>query len=121
MQELYLCPPEATTIKLNLPDDNSLTIDAMDVEDLLSEVYVAKSTNVLADFIDLFEKKYEIRLSRYSADVLLQTKYDLIESAKKNILGMQESTDSSIPQSPSVKETSNSSSSRKRSSKRKKK
>ena len=111
MQELSLCPPEATSIKLNLPDGRSITVDAMDVDDMLLEAYESKpkSSEVLDAFINVFEKHHQVRISKVSADTLIRLKHELIESAKKNISVTPELTDSSTPTSPSRKGTSNSS------------
>lgn len=99
--ELQLFPPEDTTIKCKLPDGSIIEVDAMDLDDMIMDVYATypqpeiPRKEYLHLMRDKFAERYGYRMSLRSIDILLDAKTDILNRIKKN----------SYPQSDPVNST----------------
>lgn len=105
MPEFNLFPPEDTTINCNTPTGEVISVDAMDIDELLIQVYQDKEVNILprTEFLQLvcdkFKEKYNFSMSKRSMDMLIHVKHQMLEQVKKNSYPTEEpvsSTDSSL-------------------------
>lgn len=101
---MYLLPSEdETRIDLAFADGQSpLSIDAMEVDELIQEVKEAKvpeDSTFNKEFIRAFRNKYGRKLSYTACSFLYRIKFDLIEAAKKKLKQQPEQSDSitSVP------------------------
>ena len=88
--DLNLFPPEDTIIRCKTPDGNVIEVDAMDIDNLVSEVFQEYGTDTipireyLALVCSKFDAKYNYKMSKRSMDLLLEAKTKLLENVKKN-------------------------------------
>lgn len=96
--ELQLFPPEDTTIRCKTPEGNVIEVDAMDLDDMILEVYdeypsdqVPKVTypaiprkEYLALVCNKFKQRYGYAMSKRSMDMLLDAKTEILNKVKKN-------------------------------------
>ena len=96
--ELQLFPAEDTTIKCKTPEGKTIEVDAMDLDDMIVEVYdeypsdeVPKVTypviprkEYLGLICEKFFQRYGYRMSKRSMDILLDVKSDMLNKIKKN-------------------------------------
>lgn len=88
--EFYLFPPSDTIINCNTPDGKVIPIDAMDLDDMLIEVYQDYGNKELIHqeylpaMIEKFFNTYGFRMSRRSMELLMQKKHEILDTIKKN-------------------------------------
>jgi len=88
--EFNLFPPTDTTINCNAPDGRVIPVDAMDLDDMLIEVYQdfnkpeLSHKEYLPAMIEKFFDRYDFRMSRRSMELLMQKKHEILETVKKN-------------------------------------
>lgn len=88
--DLQLFPPEDTIIRCKTPEGNVIEVDAMDVDNLVSEVFQEYGTETIPikEYLGLvcakFADKYGYKMSKRSMDLLLEAKTNLLENVKKN-------------------------------------
>ena len=88
--ELQLFPPEDTTIKCKLPDGSAIEVDAMDLDDMIMDVYAVypqpeiPRKEYLHLMRDKFAERYGYRMALRSIDILLDAKTDILNRIKKN-------------------------------------
>jgi hypothetical protein len=96
--ELQLFPPEDTTIKCKTPEGETIEVDAMDLDELILQVYdeypsdqtpkVTYPNIPRKEYLGLvrekFAQRYGYRMSLRSMDILLDTKTEILNKIKKN-------------------------------------
>ena len=96
--ELQLFPPEDTTINCKTPEGTTITVDAMDLDDMILEVYDEYPSDqepkvtypdiprkeYLGLVCEKFFQRYGYRMSKRSMDMLLDVKADILNKIKKN-------------------------------------
>lgn len=96
--ELQLFPPEDTTIKCKTPEGETIEVDAMDLDELILQVYdeypsdqtpkVTYPNIPRKEYLGLvrekFDQRYGYRMSLRSMDILLDTKTEILNKIKKN-------------------------------------
>lgn len=99
--ELQLFPPEDTTILCKVPDGEAISVDAMELDDMIMDVYAEypKPEIPRKEYLILmrnkFAERYGYRMSLRSMDILLDVKTEMLNRIKKN----------SYPQSDPVNST----------------
>lgn len=98
MPDINLFPPEDTTINCNLPDGSKISVDALDLDELVAECYNGKVEMPYKELMELmcnkFAEKYNVSVSRRSMSLLLDLKHKILEDVKKNSYPEQESANS---------------------------
>lgn len=88
--EIDLFPPEDTLIKCKTPEGLCIEIDAMDVDEMMAEVYNGRkelsTQELLTGMCEKFKQRYGYGMSRRSMDVLIDVKTDILNRIKKNSL-----------------------------------
>lgn len=114
--DVNIFPEQDTRINCNLPDGTKISVDAMDLDHMVAEVYQASGkialpvSEILEGVQARFKKKHGFDISKRSVDILLEAKDRLLSDVKKNsyhMLDQQGSTDSD-PQPPESTATSDS-------------
>lgn len=86
--ELNLFPPEDTTIRCKTPEGTTIEVDAMDLDEMIIELYENRQSIPRKEYLQLvcdkFAEKYGYKMSRRSMDVLLEVKTDMLNKIKKN-------------------------------------
>ena len=86
--ELQLFPPEDTLINCKTPDGQTIAIDAMDLDDMIAELYETRKAIPRKEYLGLmcakFAEKYGFAMSKRSMDVLLEVKTKILTDIKKN-------------------------------------
>ena len=100
MPDINLFPSDDTLINCKTPTGETISIDAMDLDDMIADIYVSLNTDsmprttFLSEMCDRFAQKYGFRMGKRSMDLLLEIKHDLLEKIKKNSYLEQEATTS---------------------------
>jgi len=98
--DLQLFPPEDTIIRCKTPEGNVIEVDAMDIDNLVSEVFQEYNQPEIPikEYLTLvcnkFNERYGYRMSKRSMDLLLEAKTNLLENVKKNTYQQSEPVDS---------------------------
>ena len=88
--DLQLFSPEDTMIRCKTPEGNVIEVDAMDIDNLVSEVFQERNQEEIPmkEYLGLvcekFYKVYGYKMSKRSMDLLLDTKTTILENVKKN-------------------------------------
>ena len=110
MPDITLFPPDETLINCKTPTGDTISIDAMDLDDMIADVYMTLGVDkldrvsFLSEMCERFEQKFGFRMGRRSMDMLIEIKHGLLEKIKKNSYLESEVT-SSTKSSPSATET----------------
>ena len=109
---MLMPPPKETEIELQFADgQDPLTLDAMDVDNLVKDVWqnkVPEDSTFEAEFVRLFRQKYHRNLSRTGANMLVQYRARLIDAVKKKLFPLVEPSVTLEPEPISQNENSNS-------------
>ena len=119
--DFTLIPPEDTQINIHCPDGVTVTLDAIDLNDMLIRLHTEDpNQNILQSMCQAFFQEWGQKISLISMTHLLDAKNEILTNAKKNSYTRLESTGSSAQGTPSLTETSATSPSSTTNSKQKK-
>lgn len=110
MPDITLFPPDETLINCKTPDGSTIQVDAMDLDDMIADIYLTlgvnniQRTQFLSEMCERFEQRFGFRMSKRSMDLLVEIKHELLEKVKKNSYLESEVT-SSIKSNPNPIET----------------
>lgn len=95
--ELNLFPPEDTLIRCKIPNsDKIIEVDAMEIDAMVGEAYARKQVSsmtvyeLVKEVVDIFNDKYNYKMSHRSMDLLIMTKDKILTELKKNTLEQSE-------------------------------
>lgn len=98
MPDFNLFPPDETTINCKTPTGEVIVVDAMDLDEMLIQIFEGKESvprdTLLQQMCDKFEKQYSFKMSRRSMDLLIDIKTDILNKVKKNSYQEPEPTSS---------------------------
>lgn len=108
MPDFNLFPPDETTINCKTPTGEVIVVDAMDLDEMLIQIFEGKDLvprdTLLQQMCDKFENQYSFKMSKRSMDLLLDIKTDILNKVKKNSYQEPEPT-SSTTSNPEPTET----------------
>lgn len=91
VNQVQLFGPEDTIINCNTPDGSVISVDAMDLDQMVAEVHLAHTgketipyNTFLSEMVAKFEVAYGFRMSKQSMDILIRKKQELLDNVKKN-------------------------------------
>jgi hypothetical protein len=100
MPDITLFPPDETLINCKTPDGSTIQVDAMDLDDMIADIYLTlgvnniQRTQFLSEMCARFEQRFGFRMGKRSMDMLVEIKHDLLEKVKKNSYLESEATSS---------------------------
>lgn len=122
--QCFLPTVEETQIELIFPDSQEpFIIDAMDIQSMVSKIFedkIPEDSSFEEEFVRMFKQKYNRVISKTAANMLYQAKEVMLNKVKKNLFEREKQFDTSVAPEILPIEKSDSSSSQKKRSKRKK-